>query len=677
MTDAELDQCRHDAALLRSIVSRQVQLKRVGRELKGCCPFHPDNTPSFVVYDDGRFHCFGCGADGTAFDYVMRRDRVEFPRAVEIVAAERGFPPKPKSNGPGGPLWQPVMPVPGDVPPPTDRQLACDALHEYFDAEDRLLHYVRRIEAKDGKRKQFYPLTYGVLDGKRGWHDKAPDAPKPLYRLNALSHAAPDAPVLVCEGETAANAAQRLFADHVAMTWSGGANADGGADFSPLHDRDVILWPDADDAGRTVMARIAKRLRRARILDTTGLSDGFDAADLEQQGCDNPEAWLQARLRKRDEQETSADERAEGAAKMRHFLSVETWANRLMPEPDRLLGDLVTTTTRMFLVGRTGLGKTHLGYAIGNGIATGQGFLHWRSSRPARVLVIDGEMPAELIKARSLDLLRRGGVPPTDNLLIFSRDLEEQFAAAFPTLGLMPPLNTEEGHNYVIARIDFLGGVDAVILDNVMSLIAGDQKDEIPWSETLPLVMQLTRRHVGQIWLDHTGHNTDRQYGSATKAWRMDAVGQMTPLPDDQRGQHEVAFTLSFEYPGKARRRTPENWADFESVIIRLKDDRWTWEPAGGEKRLGKVQPGRMPFYDALVAAIGKSSVGKGETTLEIWEFECLHRGLIERPQAEGGETGQQRGTRYRDFRKAKSDLLAAKWIGIDGTRVFDLKGRW
>ena len=248
-----------------------------------------------------------------------------------------------------------------------------------------------------------------------------------------------------------------------------------------------------------------------------------------------------------------------------------------MSAPDRLLGDLLTTTSRIFLVSRTGLGKTLLGFAIACGIASGLGFLHWRSDRRARVLYIDGEMPGELIKSRSIDALRRAGMPPPPgNLLIYSRDTEEEFAKQFPTLGIMPPLNTEAGHNFVLALIGAIGGVDVVIFDNVMSLIAGDHREEIPWNETLPLVGKLTARRIGQVWLDHTGHNTERQYGSSTKAWRFDAVGVMTPLPDDQRGRHEVAFTLSFEYPGKARRRTPDNWADFETCTIRLKDDRWT-----------------------------------------------------------------------------------------------------
>jgi hypothetical protein len=51
-----------------------------------------------------------------------------------------------------------------------------------------------------------------------------------------------------------------------------------------------------------------------------------------------------------------------------------------------------------------------------------------------------------------------------------------------------------------------------------MSLVAGDHREEIPWNETLPLVGKLTARRIGQIWLDHTGHNTERQYGSSTKA---------------------------------------------------------------------------------------------------------------------------------------------------------------
>lgn len=370
------------------------------------------------------------------------------------------------------------------------------------------------------------------------------------------------------------------------------------------------------------------------------------------------------------------DEPLPGLAK---YLSVQAWMDRSIPEPDRLLGDVLTTTSRMFLIGRTGLGKTQMGFAIGCGMASGEGFLHWRCARPARVLVIDGEMPSELIKARSIDAVRRGGKPPIPgNLIIFNRDLEDEIAKLFPSVGPILPLNTEAGQKWLLALIDALGGVDVVIFDNVMSLVVGSQKDEVVWSETMPLIHSLTGRRIGQIWLDDTGWNTDRQYGSSTKPWHFDAAGVMTALPADQRAPHEVAFTLSFDDPGKCRRRTPLNWADFETCIIRLKDDRWTSEPvnkAPTGHKLDHVPPSREPFYDAVVSAIVKSDLGPGRTTLETWEAECVRRGLIE-PQPDA-EDYKQRHSRFTLFRTAKAALLGAKWIAVEEKVVIDLKGRW
>ena len=191
--------------------------------------------------------------------------------------------------------WRSMAPPPLDAPKPTDSQLQCDMLHEYRDADDRLLLYVRRHEARAGRRKQFYPLTYGILNGECGWHDKAPNNPKPLFGLNRLSHVAQDATVLLCEGEKSADAAQRMFRDHVALSWMGGAQADKDADLSPLAGLRIIIWPDADKGGRDAAIRLALRLPGARIVDTEGLPNRYDAANLEESGAD-PKAWLAERL---------------------------------------------------------------------------------------------------------------------------------------------------------------------------------------------------------------------------------------------------------------------------------------------------------------------------------------------------------------------------------------------
>lgn len=62
----------------------------VGRGGKVCCPFHEEKTPSCVVHSD-RFHCFGCDAKGDVFDFVMRKEGVEFVEAMEIVGEMAGI----------------------------------------------------------------------------------------------------------------------------------------------------------------------------------------------------------------------------------------------------------------------------------------------------------------------------------------------------------------------------------------------------------------------------------------------------------------------------------------------------------------------------------------------------------------------------------------------------------
>jgi len=80
---------------MAALVGRRVRLARSGKQWKGCCPFHSEKTPSFYVYDDG-YHCFGCGAHGDCFSFVMQSQGIGFMEAVEALAGEAGMEvPKP------------------------------------------------------------------------------------------------------------------------------------------------------------------------------------------------------------------------------------------------------------------------------------------------------------------------------------------------------------------------------------------------------------------------------------------------------------------------------------------------------------------------------------------------------------------------------------------------------
>jgi DNA primase len=83
---------------LAEIIGQHTPLQKKGREYVACCPFHQEKTPSFTVSNaKGFYHCFGCGAHGSVFDFVMQKENLNFPEAVEKLAHQFGIPlPKEK-----------------------------------------------------------------------------------------------------------------------------------------------------------------------------------------------------------------------------------------------------------------------------------------------------------------------------------------------------------------------------------------------------------------------------------------------------------------------------------------------------------------------------------------------------------------------------------------------------
>ena len=74
------------------VIGRRIALRKAGREFKACCPFHSEKTPSFTVSPaKGFYHCFGCGAHGTAIGFLMDFDHLSFVEAVETLAAALGL----------------------------------------------------------------------------------------------------------------------------------------------------------------------------------------------------------------------------------------------------------------------------------------------------------------------------------------------------------------------------------------------------------------------------------------------------------------------------------------------------------------------------------------------------------------------------------------------------------
>src|SRR6478672_5041087 len=74
------------------VIEQRVPLRKAGRDWSSRCPFHDERSPSFTVSPHKQFyHCFGCGAHGSAIKFLMDYDRLEFPDAIEELAGRVGL----------------------------------------------------------------------------------------------------------------------------------------------------------------------------------------------------------------------------------------------------------------------------------------------------------------------------------------------------------------------------------------------------------------------------------------------------------------------------------------------------------------------------------------------------------------------------------------------------------
>lgn len=334
-------------------------------------------------------------------------------------------------------------------------------------------------------------------------------------------------------------------------------------------------------------------------------------------------------------------------------LAVAEWLDRDLSSPDFLLGEWLSTTSRVMLVAPTGLGKTNLGMAIAFSVADGSNFLHWTSQRPARVLYIDGEMSRRLVKVRLADAARRLGRIP-DGLFVLCRDDIED----------LPPLNTPQGQSFIDGVTEELGGVDLLVFDNVMSLLSGDMKDEESWQQTLPWVKALTKRSIGQLWIHHTGHNEAHSYGTKTREWMLDTVILLESI---ERTGTDIAFNLKFT---KSRERAPHNRTDFEPTVITLAEDRWLSEaaPKAPPKRPDRprVSPAARNALDALRKAIEAAGQvppasnhipgGKQAVQEDLWRRYCYEASV---------SAGESDSAKRQAFRRATASLQAEGLIGV------------
>ncbi len=147
LTPAFLDELRARTHL-SSLIAKTVKLTRAGREMRGCCPFHDEKTPSFYVNDDkGFYHCFGCSAHGDAIRWMTDQRGLPFMDAVKELAAAAGL----------------------DVPAPdkrsAERQERAKGLHDVMQAAAEW--FEQQLGGLDGAQARELLARRGISDATR------------------------------------------------------------------------------------------------------------------------------------------------------------------------------------------------------------------------------------------------------------------------------------------------------------------------------------------------------------------------------------------------------------------------------------------------------------------------------------------------------------------------------
>jgi len=243
----------------------------------------------------------GCSSMGEACEALERF----LGAAVPSAGREGTFPRQKEKFEKRGmqrkPAWFPELGKP-------------DATWVYRDAGGAFIGEVWRWNATPGREKQIRPLLLGA-DGLWCW--TWPASPRPLFNLDRI--AAIRTPILLCEGEKSADAAEVLFPGAVASTAMSGARSVAATAWGPLAGRHVLVWADADTAGDAYAEAVIERAFevgaasvRRLVLSSVGIAAGSkeDAADLVARG------WNAARFAKEsrwDVVESPAKEKVGGS----------------------------------------------------------------------------------------------------------------------------------------------------------------------------------------------------------------------------------------------------------------------------------------------------------------------------------------------------------------------------
>ena len=280
-------------------------------------------------------------------------------------------------------------------------------------------------------------------------------------------------------------------------------------------------------------------------------------------------------------------------------VDVHTFLKMEIPPRQMVLEPWMPTQGLAMLYGWRGTGKTFLTLSIAYAVASGGLILDWTAPRPAKVVYLDGEMPAPDLQNR-LSLITAGAErePEPGMLNIITPDLQKRSMPDFSTVGGLASL--EE-----VMPAD----VQLIILDSISSLIrSGVENEAESWQSISEWAMGQRVAGRSVLFLHHTGKSGE-QRGTSKREDFLDTILQLKPIAD--HAPHEGA---KFEVHIKKSRGVCREFVPIQAELVQTKNGgvHWTYrtiEASVRERIYELVDCGMKPPEISKELGIGRATV--------------------------------------------------------------------
>jgi putative DNA primase/helicase len=246
-------------------------------------------------------------------------------------------------------------------------------------------------------------------------------------------------------------------------------------------------------------------------------------------------------------------------------LNSKEFLSKKLPPREFIIEPCLPKQGLMMIYAKRGVGKTYFALFLAHKIATGGDLFggRWKIPKQAKVLYIDGEMPAnamqERLKSLDCDFANNSN---SENLSIINRDLQIN--------GYMPNLALEEGQE---ALEPFVKDADVIVVDNLSTLVrAGKENEATSWNPIADWALGLRSQGKSVIFIHHAGKDNN-QRGTSKKEDILDTVINLKH-PSDYNSEEGARFEIHFE---KSRGFAGEEAKPFQ-VQLKLENNQASWQ---------------------------------------------------------------------------------------------------